>query len=626
MTNVPLTSCFAYLLAILLAVPAFGQSQKLSPAKRVLWLYGQDPNAPGVTAFSKSLRAEVERKEGVGAVEFYGEALDFVRFPDREEWPQLATFLREKHRGITFDAIVTTGSRALRFALTRLQDVFPGVPIVYGLAFEPVVDFDALPAHVTGSWQPLTFTGTLTLAKRLQPDAERVILIGGTASMDSVMFARAIRDLTPLLGNMELVPMRDWTYPSLLGELRKLPPRSIGILSSFAADQTGLRFNSGDLIASLTRASSIPLYGIARNWVGDGIVGGSVMGFGDDGLRTGRILLKVLNRAPGESLPAREVAATTLMVDSRELQRWGLNERQLPPGTEILFRTPTIWARNWPVILSALAIMSAQSLLITMLLLERRRRMRAQRAMEESRTQVAHIARVATLGELSAAVSHELRQPLAAIRANAVAGARFLDRSPPDLGEARDIFRDIVEDDERATEVLEHIHTLLRKQEPASARVDLNAVCARAVQLLHADAERRGVRVSLLLDPGRQIVTGDAVQLQQVVLNLAVNAMDAVLAAGQRPRVQEQVVLGTSAGEKGTAEIFVRDTGLGLPPEVQKRIFEPFFSTKSQGLGMGLAIVRSIVERHNGHVFAENLDTGGTVFRVRLPVEEVGSP
>ena len=132
------------------------------------------------------------------------------------------------------------------------------------------------------------------------------------------------------------------------------------------------------------------------------------------------------------------------------------------------------------------------------------------------------------------------------------------------------------------------------------------------------DAARRGVQLRLSLEPGLPPVIGDAVQLQQVVLNLALNAMDAVQAS---PRTRE-VVLGTSAGSGGEVEIFVRDTGPGLSPEVRLRVFEPFFSTKTQGLGMGLAIVRSIVERHRGRVHAENEDAGGAVFRVQLPIAD----
>ena len=147
--------------------------------------------------------------------------------------------------------------------------------------------------------------------------------------------------------------------------------------------------------------------------------------------------------------------------------------------------------------------------------------------------------------------------------------------------------------------------------------MDLNGICERASELLVHDAARRGVQLRLSLEPGLPPVIGDAVQLQQVVLNLALNAMDAVQAS---PGTRE-VVLGTSAGS-GEVEIFVRDTGPGLSPEVRLRVFEPFFSTKTQGLGMGLAIVRSIVERHRGRVHAENEEAGGAVFRVQLPIAD----
>jgi signal transduction histidine kinase len=148
--------------------------------------------------------------------------------------------------------------------------------------------------------------------------------------------------------------------------------------------------------------------------------------------------------------------------------------------------------------------------------------------------------------------------------------------------------------------------------------VDLNGICERATELLVHDAALRGVQLRLSLERGLPPVIGDAVQLQQVVLNLALNAMDAVQAS---PRTRE-VVLGTAAGSDGELEIFVRDTGPGLSPDVRLRVFEPFFSTKAQGLGMGLAIVRRIVERHRGRVQAENEEAGGAVFRVQLPIAD----
>jgi signal transduction histidine kinase len=187
----------------------------------------------------------------------------------------------------------------------------------------------------------------------------------------------------------------------------------------------------------------------------------------------------------------------------------------------------------------------------------------------------------------------------------------------------REIFRDIVENDARAADVLEHIRILLRKEPPASAPVDLNRVCSEAIRLLEHDAELRGVRLRLALAPTLPDVTGDAVQLQQVVLNLARNGIDAVKVS-ESSRRDHEVVVGTAA-QNGVVEIFVRDTGPGLAPDVRQRIFEPFYSTKSHGLGMGLAIVRTIIERHRGQVSVENQETGGAVFTVQLPSTDRGS-
>jgi signal transduction histidine kinase len=166
-------------------------------------------------------------------------------------------------------------------------------------------------------------------------------------------------------------------------------------------------------------------------------------------------------------------------------------------------------------------------------------------------------------------------------------------------------------------EVLDHIRTLLRKDDSVTASVNLNGVCERVTELLVHDAARRGVQLRLSLEPGLPPVIGDAVQLEQVVLNLALNAMDAVQAS---PRTRE-VVLATSAGSE-RVELYVRDTGSGLSPEARLRVFEPFFTTKTKGLGMGLAIVRSIVERHRGRVDVESGEAGGAVFRVQLPIAD----
>lgn len=269
---------------------------------------------------------------------------------------------------------------------------------------------------------------------------------------------------------------------------------------------------------------------------------------------------------------------------------------------------------KWPLTLVARLGSAAQ------VLADAVERSRATQAAEESRRQVAHLGRVALVGELAAAISHELRQPLTAIRANAELGRYLLAESRPSVDEARQLFDDIVADDQRASEVIDHIRLLLRKQETGVDRIDLCDVARHAVALLMPDARRRAVKLVLLPLPDRLPVVANVVELRQVALNLVLNALEATAGTDGARRV----VVGAH-GEGDDVELFVRDSGPGLSPEVQARLFDSFFTTKQHGLGLGLVIVRSIVQRHGGRVTAENAAAGGAEFRVVLPVAS-GAP
>ena len=272
------------------------------------------------------------------------------------------------------------------------------------------------------------------------------------------------------------------------------------MFSSFTRDRRGRSFNAGDLIASLTRVASVPVYGIASTWVGDGIVGGGVMDFTADGTSTGRLLVRVLRRAPGEPMPPAEVAATPLVADWRELQRWGLSEDRLPRGTEVLFRTPSIWERFRTTILATLGVLLLQAVLIVWLLVERRRRRRMQAALLESearaveqRRELAHLERVALLGELSATLADEMKQPLTAILTNAHAGQLLLKANGAETAELRAILEEIAADDRRAAEVIDRVRSLAKKDGTKLQPLSTNEVVSEVLALLRTDMRHRGV-------------------------------------------------------------------------------------------------------------------------------------
>lgn len=247
-------------------------------------------------------------------------------------------------------------------------------------------------------------------------------------------------------------------------------------------------------------------------------------------------------------------------------------------------------------------------------------RKEAEAEADRQRTYVTHLTRVGMLGELSGAVAHELNQPLTAILSNAQAAQRMLSRPSVDLIEVRNTIRDIIDDDSRAGEVIRHLRALLTKSEAKFERIDLNKVVSDALDLARPDLIVRQVRTVKNLGSDMPLVVGDQIQLQQVILNLILNASESLMTNDSDNRV---LTVSTLA-HNGSVEAVFADNGPGFAPEIMKKLFEPFFSTKEHGLGLGLPISRSIMTAHGGELWAESVAGGGAVFHIKLPAAASG--
>jgi PAS domain S-box-containing protein len=243
-------------------------------------------------------------------------------------------------------------------------------------------------------------------------------------------------------------------------------------------------------------------------------------------------------------------------------------------------------------------------------------RKRAEEDLQRHREQLVHVTRVTTMGELTASLAHELNQPLTAIVSNAQAGERFLAAPSPPLAEVREILEDIVADGQRAGEVIRRLRGLLKNGEFEFAHLDLNGVIGEVVTLAGADALVRNIPLALELDSNLPPVRGDRVQLQQVLLNLILNGLEAM---GDGVGGDRKLLIRTDLGVGGTVRVAVRDSGVGILENTLDRIFEPFYSTKPTGMGMGLSITRSIVEAHGGRIWAANNPDHGATIWFTLP-------
>ena len=249
---------------------------------------------------------------------------------------------------------------------------------------------------------------------------------------------------------------------------------------------------------------------------------------------------------------------------------------------------------------------------------ERKRAQDEHERLRRLESDLAHMHRLTMMGELAASLAHEITQPIATARNNARAATRFLDRNPPDLGEVREALECIVADADRAGDIIDRIRDHIKKAPPRKGRFDLNKAIDEVIALAESAITTNGVSIQTRLAEALLPVQGDHVQLQQVVLNLILNAVEAMSTVEAGPR---ELLISTEQTQTGGVLVSVRDSGPGIDPDHLDRVFEAFYTTKSSGVGMGLSICRSIIETHGGRLWATRCEPRGALFQFTIPAD-----
>ena len=571
--------------------------------------------SPGFALIEQSA-LDTMTKLGPGRIDFYSEYLDIVRFPSESYQRIFRNYLRDKYADNPPDLVMLFYVGNLGIAATLLQQLFPEVPVVVGGFTEENFATDRLGSLVSGFSQNVDPRATMELILRLQPETRRIVIIGGTTEVDRLVLDRTEKAARLFAGRVEF----DWWNKRPLAEIRKsvtsLPPRTVLLFTGMYRDAAGETFIPARAARLIAESANVPLYVLSDSQVGVGSAGGFVVDVGMMGKRAGDLANRILGGAAPASLPFESRTDGVPMFDWRALKRWGISESALPAGSVVRFRAPTIWEQYRWYTIAALAIIALQTALIVDLLLQHSRRRKSETDLQRNREQLAHVTRVSTMGELAASLAHELNQPLTAILSNAQAAQRFLNAKPADLKEVREILDDIVTDNSRAGEVIRRMRALVKKEKLEFAPIDIASVIGDVVQLVHSDGILRNIHVEIECQEGLPSARGDRVQLQQVVLNLLVNAFDAMK---EMTATERNVKVGAKTNGADTVEISVRDHGTGLTSDELAKVFQPFYTTKREGLGMGLPISRSIIEAHGGRLWAENNVDLGATFHFTLP-------
>jgi signal transduction histidine kinase len=592
--------------------PTPGHANELQ--KRVLLIYPYTELIPSTAIISETVRARLKQRSPI-EVDFRTAFLDLLRVPDEAIRLRTAQYLADIYKGESFDVIVALYAAGLRFAVKYRELFAPNVPIVFCCPPSVGMSDLVLPNDVIGILGELHADKTLELAEQLQPDAKNLVIISGSANLNRNGLAELRPQLSPYLQRFKTTYLTGVTYDEVLKSVSSLPRDTIVLYYSILADSAGRTFVPAEAAGPIARAASVPVYGLYDTYMGTGIVGGHMASFEEQARSAADLVLDIMSGKPPHTV-VPPTDAGTFRVDERQLRRWGLNERRLPANTIVYFKQPTAWDQyRWQITAIAVALF-AQLSLICGLFYERHRRRRAEIVAHQRLSELAHMNRSATAGELSASIAHEIKQPLGAIAANGRAGLRWLRRATPDLGEAEAALESVVNDAHRASDIVGTIRTMFKKGDQEKIAVDLNLVVKEVLGLLRTDLQRRQISVVTRLAEGLPQVMADRVQLQQVVLNLIVNAADAMVSIRDRARV---VTVATAKQDVSGVLVTIEDSGTGVDAKNIGRIFEPFYTTKSEGMGMGLSICRSIIESYGGQLSGTPGRSHGLVMQISLP-------
>jgi len=602
---------YLFATAIFLATTASGAAA--AESRRVIILHSFGPRFKPWSDYAETIRSEINRQSSK-SVDFMDHALVNARVSDVQSEAPFVDYLGALYAGHPPDLIIALGGPAATFVQQHRQRLFPKVPMLVTAVEHRRVQYEKLTENDTVVPVSHNLRALFENILNVLPDTKTIAILIGASPIEQYWTGEMRRELAPLTSRVELRWYNELPFEGILKDVAALPPHSAIFSALMNVDAAGVVYETGNALNKVASRANAPIFSYDDSYFDGAIVGGPMFSMLEGSRIAATVATRILDGEKAGDIKTPPIKYASPKFDWRQMQRWGISESNLPPGSSIQFRPRTAWETYRWQIVTAFTVAVLQGGLIMLLLFERRRRHLAEMDSRQRVLELAHFNRFSTAGELSASIAHEINQPLGAILTNTETAQLVLQSPSPDLAEMKEILADIWRDNRRASEVVRRLRSFVSKAPFQRQEFDLNDLVVDSVEFLSAHARSR--EITMRSEPSRMPlrVFGDPIQLQQVVSNLVLNAMDAVL---DTPHAQRAVTV-TTTQDRRFAEICVEDTGPGVPPEAATKIFDPFFSTKDHGMGMGLSIARTIVTAHDGKIDVENRN--GAVFRIRLPL------
>lgn len=591
-------------------------------ARRVLIFSSADVNTPAIALLNQSIRSTFQSASPV-RVQLYTEALDALRIPNEKYEGELVRLLEKKYEGERIDLIICLARDALKFLLKHESELFSGIPRVFVTHDQREVEGITLGPNTAGVVGKADISPILEDALRLQPEVNRVVFISGNSTLDKFWLQEAKKEFQRYQNRLEFLYLTDTTIAELKLQLASLPPRTIVFLMSYGLDRNGVGYSSVEVVSLLAGGSNAPFYGPAGMLLGHGVVGGHLFSYEKLGRHAAEMAMRIMAGAKPSDLGVETVESVP-MFDWRQLRRWGISEAKLPPGSQIQFKDPSFWELYKWRIVGVVTLILVQTLFIAGLLFERRRRRRANAALDrlniELEQRVAD--RTAALDSKSReletfaySVAHDLKAPLRGIDGYS---RLLLEDYVDKLDDDGQLFvKTIKASTAEMSQLIEDLldYSRLERAELKPGQVELQPLVHSLVEQKQRDTSGR--RIDFVMNVNGGHVLADVNGLTQALRNYLDNAIKFT-----SQREQARIEIGTEE-TSDRCVLWVRDNGVGFDMKYHESIFGIFQrlnrSEEYPGTGIGLAIVRKAMERMGGRAWATSEPEQGSTFYLEIP-------
>ena len=567
-----------------------------------------------------SFREEILKKSP-GPIDVYELSLDTARIRNPDDELPFVEHVLKVLSGRKLDLIVPVGAPAAFFMRRHRSELFPETPMMILGADRRRIPRNTLGKRDTAVLLNLDVPAYFENILHVLPKTKHIALAIGNSPVEQFWASEFMRQGQRFADRVDTASLSKLPFDEMLQRAATMPAHSVIVWSLLSEDAAGIPYSEERALDKARAVADVPIFGISDYQLGRGIVGGPLVQTEVLGRSAAKVALRILKGDKPATIGPTYVGLSTPTYDWRELQRWDISEAQLPPGSIVRFREPSVWQKyRWQIVTVA-AILMAQGAVITGLFWQRWRRRIAEMELRRRLLQVIHLNRTAVTGALSTSVAHELNQPLGAIQSYADAAMLHLKAAPPNVVRAEQILGNILRANKRAAQIITHLRDLLKKRDEIELRdCDLNDLISETLKIVGPEASKKGIELEPYRPNGTLTVRGDRIQLEQVILNLATNAIDAMHDSDPS---RNKLSIQTAVIDQATVEVSVVDSGIGIPPDSLGKIFETFYTTKRSGTGLGLSIARTIIETYGGKLWAENGPNGGAKFCFTLPLSKV---